>query len=77
MQIPTNSVFRIIDNSGNGFDAKIKRAYNAISRVVDLPEAPILTKKFLLKKVFKLSSLPQEAKLSYETFEEETILLRS
>lgn len=49
----------IIDNSGQGFDDKIKRSYNAISRVVDLPEAPILTKKFLLQRVFKVSSLPQ------------------
>lgn len=49
---------RIIDNGGHGFEEKIKRAYNAISRVVDLPEAPILTKKFLLQKVFKVSNLP-------------------
>jgi hypothetical protein len=45
--------------------------------VVDLPEAPIITKKFLLKNAFKLSSLPSESLNSCEEFEEETIMLKS
>ena len=74
---PKINFTRIIDNSGQGFEDKIKRAYNAISRVVDLPEAPIITKKFLLKNAFKLSSLPPESLNSCEEFEEETIMLKS
>ena len=48
----THSNHVIIDNSGDGFDSKMNRLYNAVAPMVGLAAAPHFVKKFLLEPTF-------------------------
>jgi len=55
----------IIDNSGNGFQEKIKRIYNVVLEVVGLPSSEVVKRKYLLKE-FKIPEHIKEEKFAIE-----------
>lgn len=59
------------DNKTSSFRIKMEAVYKSICRVLDLPEQPTITKKYLVKGIFSVQMLPNMKKYEeyYETYD--------